>query len=230
MVKSNKYYIQEEFMKTRLYLIRHGESLGNMERRFLGHTDLDLSELGYIQADMTAKALADVHFDYIYSSDLIRAYNTALPHAKLRDMKINTSKELREIYVGKWEGKTVDEILEEYEDLFINGWRRNFGLTTPPNGESVLSGGKRFFSELKRIASAHKGKTVLVASHAAVIRSFWSIVMGLKPEKFAEGLHFAGNASFSIVDFEDGVFTPIEYSNSEHLGELATYVDERIEQ
>ncbi len=217
-------------MKTRLYLIRHGESLGNMERRFLGHTDLDLSELGYIQADMTAKALADVHFDYIYSSDLIRAYNTALPHAKLRGLEIHTSKELREIYVGKWEGKTVNEILEEYEDLFINGWRRNFGLTTPPDGENVLSGGKRFFSELKRIASAHDGKTVFIASHAAVIRSFWSIIMGLKPEEFAEGLHFAGNASFSIVDYENGRFTPIEYSNSQHLGELATYVDERIKQ
>lgn len=217
-------------MKTRLYLIRHGESLGNMERRFLGHTDLDLSELGYIQADMTAKALADVHFDYIYSSDLIRAYNTALPHAKQRGMEINTSKELREIYVGKWEGKTVDKILEDYEDLFINGWRRNFGLTTPPEGEAVLAGGCRFKKELEKIAKEHEGKVLLIASHAAVIRSFWSIILGLEPHEFAEGLHFAGNASFSIIDFENGKFTPIEYSNSEHLGELATYVDDRIKQ
>ena len=215
-------------MGTRFYLVRHGESLGNMVRRFLGHTDLDLSPLGYTQADLCAEALSDVHFDYIYSSDLIRAYNTALPHAKLRNMEIITSESLREIFVGRWEGKSVEEILATDEDLFINGWRRNFGLTTPPEGESVLAGGHRFLNELRRIALSHPDSVILVNSHAAVIRSFWSIIMGLQPSEFAEGLHFAGNASFSIVDFENDKFTPIEYSNSQHLGDLATYVDERI--
>ena len=63
---------------TLIYIIRHGESLGNKNRKFLGHTDLDLTDLGYAQALKTAECLASVPFDRIYSSDLIRAYNTAL--------------------------------------------------------------------------------------------------------------------------------------------------------
>ena len=215
-------------MKTTFYLVRHGESLGNMTRTFLGHTDLDLSELGYKQAELTAKALENTHFDYIYSSDLIRAYNTAVPIAKSHNLEINTNKNFRELHAGRWEGKNVDQILAVDEDLFINGWRRNFGLMTLPGGEAVLDAGNRFLRELELLSQAFPGAVILVASHAAVIRSFWSIIIGLKPEEFATGLHFPGNASYSIVEVDNGVFKPIEYSISSHLGELATYINEKV--
>ena len=215
-------------MKTRFYIVRHGESLGNMAKMFLGHTDLDLSELGYIQAQKTADKLRDVHFDYIYSSDLKRAYNTAVPNAEIRGMRIITSEELREIHVGKWEGKTVDEILLHDEDLFINGWRKNFGTATPPEGESVIAGGKRFMAEIIRIAERHPGCVILVTTHAAVLRSFWGMACGMQAKQISEELHFAGNASYSIVDYVDGKLYPIEYSICEHLGGIATFVDESV--
>ena len=60
-------------MKTKIYIIRHGHSLGNLTRTFLGHVDLDLSDLGYKQADCTADALKNEKIDIIYSSDLSRA-------------------------------------------------------------------------------------------------------------------------------------------------------------
>ena len=75
-------------MKTLIYLVRHGESLGNAKRIYLGHTNLDLSDLGYIQANVTAQYLKGVKIDAIYSSDLLRAHNTALPHAQLRNLKV----------------------------------------------------------------------------------------------------------------------------------------------
>ena len=75
-------------MKTRLILIRHGESLGNSKRIILGHTDWDLSELGYRQAALAADALADRKVDAVYSSDLIRAYNTVLPMARSRGLSV----------------------------------------------------------------------------------------------------------------------------------------------
>ena len=68
-------------LKTKIYFIRHGESLGNAARKILGHTDLDLSELGYRQAFATAEHLKDIHIDVIYSSDLMRAMHTAEPNA-----------------------------------------------------------------------------------------------------------------------------------------------------
>lgn len=76
---------------TILLLVRHGESLGNARREFLGHTNKDLSELGYKQAEKTAEYLSKVKIDAVYSSDLIRAHNTALPHAKLRNLPVNDS-------------------------------------------------------------------------------------------------------------------------------------------
>ena len=67
---------------TVFYLVMHGQSIGNALRTYLGHTNLDLSELGYEQAKITAEHLRNVPFDAIYSSDLLRAYHTALPTAR----------------------------------------------------------------------------------------------------------------------------------------------------
>ena len=72
---------------TKIYLIRHGESIGNLHRICLGHTDLDLTDLGLKQAKKTADALSDVNFAAIYSSDLIRAVHTAEPNAIKRSIR-----------------------------------------------------------------------------------------------------------------------------------------------
>lgn len=69
-------------MKTTLYLIRHGQSLGNVQRRFLGHTDWDLTELGYRQAARTAVLFQEMPVDVVVSSDLVRAMHTVLPIAE----------------------------------------------------------------------------------------------------------------------------------------------------
>lgn len=74
-------------MQTKVILVRHGQSLGNAKRVLLGHTDLDLSELGYRQAEATAEALKDEKIDVVYSSDLKRAMSTAVPHARMRGME-----------------------------------------------------------------------------------------------------------------------------------------------
>ncbi len=217
-------------MKTLIYLVRHGESLGNKNSQFLGHTDLDLSELGYTQADMTADALRDVHFDAIYSSDLIRAYNTALPHARLRSMDIVPSKNLREIYVGEWEGMLVEDIKAKYHDEFWYGWRAGYGTFTTPGGESVLGAGRRFYNEMERISKENSGNTILVTAHASVIRTFYALTLSTPPERIADDVPFPSNASYSIFEYEDGKFTPISYSNDKHMGDLVTFIsDKRIE-
>ena len=141
--------------KTTIYLVRHGQSIGNLNRLYLGHTNLDLSELGYKQAEMTAECLSDVNFAQIYSSDLLRAYNTAIPHAKRRNIEIISSENLRELFLGNWEGKNVDDLIRDEKELFVDGWHHNFGTFTIPNGENVLAGGKRFASEVEKIAKNH---------------------------------------------------------------------------
>lgn len=215
---------------TTIYLIRHGESIGNANRIFLGHTDLDLSEKGYIQADLTAEALRDVEFDAIYSSDLQRAYNTALPHANLRGLSVVRLPGVRELYCGDWENKKVEDLLLLYGDMYPVDWKLNFGTFRMPNGEAVVEAGRRMFDELQRLSEKHRGETIMVAAHAAIIRSFVCRIMGLTPREYASSLPFPTNASYTVVDFFGGDFSLISYSNDAHLGELRTAIESDVKE
>jgi broad specificity phosphatase PhoE len=200
---------------TKIYLIRHGESLGNAARIYLGHTDLDLSELGYLQAEQTAKELADVEFSAIYSSDLLRAKHTAEPHAKMRGIELVTTVRLREMNVGEWEKAPVDELLKD--ERFTKGWRENFGLFTFPAGENVGDAADRIYSFLSEIAQKHNGETVAAVFHAAAIRAFWCKMLGIPKEEWASAVPFPVNASYSIIEYENGKFSGKSYSCAEHL-------------
>ena len=206
---------------TKIILIRHGESLGNANRQMLGHTNLDLSPLGYLQAEATGNHLKNVKIDKIYSSDLIRAYNTAIPHAKLRNLEINKSEKLREIYIGGWEGLHLEEIFEKYgREMFYTDWKKHFGIFSFPEGESVQGAGKRFYEEIMRISSKNLGKTVLIAAHAAVIRSFWAIISKISWEELANTIDFPSNASYSIAVYDGKRIIPESYSNDAHLSNV----------
>ena len=207
--------------RTKLIIIRHGQSLGNATRTFLGHTDLDLSEHGYKQAEVTADFLKNEKIDLIYSSDLKRAYNTAVPHAKLRNMNIISSTNLRELYVGEWEGMRIEDIIAKWgREVYENDWFGNFGTFCFPSGESIKEGGERFYKEVLRIASENQGKTILLTAHAAVIRAFWGIISDIPWEFLAEKLPFASNASFSVAYYENDTIIPDIYSYDEHLSEV----------
>ena len=101
---------------TEIYLIRHGESQANERDVFLGHGDLDLTEKGKKQAELTAEYLKACHFDVIYSSDLLRAYHTAEATAKKVGLPIVKDERLREIDAGEWDFKTFDDLEKEYQD------------------------------------------------------------------------------------------------------------------
>lgn len=206
---------------TTVYLLRHGHSLGNLTKTFLGHTDLDLSELGYKQAKCTSEALSNVKFDKIYSSDLLRAYNTAEFVAESTQIPIITSKNLREVYAGDWEGKKVDEIIDKWgREVFYDRWVNDFGNFILPGGESIKAAGERIFAEIKQICIENPGKTILISTHAAVLRSFWAKINHISLDDICSKLPFATNASYSIVKFINGEFVPIYYSIDDHLKEI----------
>lgn len=212
---------EEKLMKdTVFYLVRHGQSLGNAIRTYLGHTNLDLSELGYKQAKITAEHLRSVPFDAIYSSDLLRAHNTAVPHAELRGIPIVDSVQLRELDLGDWEGMPIDTLVSEHREQFVEKWLGEFGPFAFPGGESVVHGADRFYSELVRIAEKHEGKTVLVTAHAAVIRAFWCKINEVAPlSEWGKAFPFSTNASYSVCHFDGERFVPKEYSQDSHFAD-----------
>ncbi len=210
--------------KTTLYLVRHGQSIGNSLNRMLGHTDLDLTELGYKQAEMTANALRDVNFAAIYSSDLLRAKNTAQASATLHNLDVITDEGLREIHLGKWEGAYKSQLDKEDLDLILNGWHKQYGEFRCPGGEAVYDATMRVYVALEEIARKHEGQTVMATLHAGVIRGFWGVISGIPKEKWATETVFPSNSSYSIIEYDGEKFTPVSYSNDEHMGEFVTRI------
>jgi len=153
---------------TRLYLIRHGQSAGNAEGRFGGHGPTPLSDLGKHQAELTAKALAKEGIHSIYSSDLLRAVQTAEPLAALLGLPLHQSPAFRERHIGVLEGLTFDESKEAYPKDYYALVNRNI--------HHVISGGESYRHLLRRITAKlndilriHQGERIAVFSHTGAI-------------------------------------------------------------
>lgn len=162
---------------TRILLIRHGQSLGNAEGRFGGHTATPLSERGRAQAAATARALAAENVTAIYSSDLPRAVETATPLADALGLEINRAESFRERGVGRMEGLTFEEAAARFPAEYAALLRRDF--------EHVLDGGESYRQMLDRSAraldaavAANPGGTLAVFSHTGTIGILTLHLMG----------------------------------------------------
>ena len=212
--------------KCRFILVRHGQSEGNLVRSFLGHTDLDITELGHMQAECTAEYLKNEKIDFIYSSDLKRAWNTAEHIAAKKNLSIIADSEIREIFAGEWENRLFNDLEIEFaEDFKI--WREDIGSARPTGGESVKELSKRILAELTRIASMYDGETVCIASHATPIRMAGVKAMGLSVED-AKNVPWAPNASVTLIDVENRVFKLVKYGYDEHMGDLTTVLPKNV--
>lgn len=207
-------------MSCRLIFVRHGQSMGNLSNTYLGHTDLALSELGTQQAKMVGEFLKNREIDNIYSSDLLRAYQTSLPLATLKNIKPIKSAALREIFAGKWENCQFSTLKDEFKQSYAI-WLDNIGLACPDGGESVLSLQNRIVKEIIKIAKENAGKTVAVFTHATPIRTFFAYIRGYLPQEI-KNIPWATNASVSEAVFENGEFTEIYYSRDDFLDSLAS--------
>lgn len=208
--------------ETRLIFVRHGQSLGNLHHLFLGHTDLDLSELGYRQAELTCEYILN-HYEvlHVYSSDLLRAHHTVLPLAEKLGSTVVLRQELREIFAGDWEGMAFDDIASRYPQGF-DLWCHQIGSAACTNGESVADLRERIAAEAERIAVRHQGQTVCIGSHATPIRMLGTIWKGI-PIDQAHKLPFPTNASASVAVYQNGKFSRCEcYSYDDYMGEIKT--------
>lgn len=196
-------------MSTNIYLIRHGESEGNKRRAFLGHTNLDLTETGHNQAQNTANFLKDIDADVIYSSDLKRAYSTALHTAEMKKLDIIKNENLREIYAGEWENGLFAELEENFKESY-GVWLKNIGRARCDGGESVEELQIRVVKEITRIAQENDGKTVLIFTHATPIRVFKAFCDGCSLDDIKD-IRWATNASVTKARYEDGRFEILEY-------------------
>jgi probable phosphoglycerate mutase len=147
-------------MPTRIILARHGETDWNRERRWQGQSDRPLNDTGREQAEALAAELAGEPIAVVYSSDLLRAHETARIVADRLGLDVVTVPGLRERRFGSWEG---------LQDVEVE--RRFPGVHGPPDGESRDEMTDRVLESVESIARANRGRTVLVISHGGPIRA-----------------------------------------------------------
>ncbi|MBE6729751.1 MAG: histidine phosphatase family protein [Ruminococcaceae bacterium] len=207
-------------MTCNIIFVRHGQSEGNLYRDFLGHTDRDLTDLGRCQAEKTAEFLKDRRIDVIYSSDLKRAFHTALPLARIKGLPIIKNENLREIYAGLWENVNISTIKEKYSESY-GIWQNNIGRAVLDGGESVLQLQERIVKEIEKIIMENDGKTVAVFTHATPVRTFFSYINGKSIDEIID-IPWPLNASVSEAVFKDGKFSQICYGVCDFMADLTS--------
>ena len=212
---------------TTILLIRHGESEANRQNVFAGHFNPDLQHKGILQAELTAKYIAENYkVDKIYSSDLTRAYKTAKSLGDLLGLEVIPDQRLREINAGKWEGEKYLELIDKYPEEF-GLWLNDIGRATCPDGETVKQLGERVMEALTEFAKNNDGKTVAIGTHATPIRVTQSIIQtgGLEEMKT---IPWVSNASVSVVEYNDGKWTMPVVSEDRHLADLKTELPQNV--
>lgn len=189
---------------TTLYLARHGESDWNVERRWQGNADRPLTDLGRRQAGQLAERLASTPLDAVYSSDLLRARETAAAVARRQGLEVRTLAALREVDVGSWSGLTREEVEERFPAAFAT-WRE--GGHGWVDGEAYEDMAGRVVTAVLEIAGSHPGGSVLVVAHGGPIRALHAVALGLDISEHRRLKPVAVNAHLSRLHVEDGRLT-----------------------
>lgn len=196
-----------------LALIRHGRTQANVERRWQGHGDWDLDDLGRRQA----KSLGEWYgrSATVYSSPLKRALSTAGRVASNGVVGVEGLKELR---MGKWEGLTTEEIMEGWPDVMEQIYRHGVDLKRGESGESWGELTSRFAAAVDSLDKAESEPTVVVA-HGGAIRSYISSLTETD-DTYAESLHTPANTSVSHVAMTERGPEILDYGIATHLESL----------
>ncbi|CZZ91994.1 phosphoglycerate mutase [Bordetella ansorpii] len=207
---------------TEFWFIRHGETAWNLERRLQGWQDTPLNPLGINQAALVADRLEaealQTPFAAIYSSDLQRAHDTALPASERLGLRVRTEPGLRERGFGVLEGLSYDTLDEKAPEAAA-AWKSRDPARALEGGETLGQFQARIVASVDDIAPRHVGERVLAFTHGGVLDIIW---------RHAKGLPLNGprdtpmlNASINRVSVENGRWQVIGWGDVDHMAELA---------
>ena len=204
--------------KSYLVLMRHGQSQWNLENRFTGFHNIELSEQGIAEAKLSGENLAKagIKFDQVYTSTLKRAYTTAeiaLTEAGQAGLIATMIKhdDLRERDYGDLTGLNKDETKKKYGEEQVHIWRRSYDVQ-PPGGESlqdVVENRVRPYFNAVIKPQLDAGKNILVAAHGNSLRALLIILGENTPENINSTEIPTGSPL--VLEYENGVRTAKYY-------------------
>lgn len=201
---------------TEIYLIRHAQSEGNLYRMMQGQWDGEVTELGRRQIAALAERFRDVHIDAVYSSDLSRTRMTAGAILKYHDLPLHTSRALRELDLGPWEGKFFGD-LKKSEPEALRTFVLDMGSWHIDGAETCRDASERIYPCFLEIARENDGRTVAVVSHGAVMRCLLSRCLGVGLGD-TDALPISTNTGVTHLFYDNGVFTADYLGDASHLG------------
>lgn len=174
-------------LNVKLILLRHGQSLYNLENRFTGQLDIDLTKTGCHEAEGAANQLRSEKIDIAFTSMLKRAQHTlqiVLDKCGLQNIPVIKDAALNERSYGELEGLDKTETAIKYGAEQVHVWRRSFDVA-PPGGESLKDTYQRVVPYFKKaiLPELLKGRNVLVVAHGNSLRSLIMFIENLTPEQ-----------------------------------------------
>ncbi len=200
---------------TRIIAIRHGETAWNVDTRIQGQLDIPLNDTGRWQAERLARALAAREaIDVVYTSDLLRAWETARPVAEATGAPLHTDEGLRERGFGSFQGKTFTEIEAAMPDE-ARRWRQRDPFWAPPGGESLTAMRRRVIETLHALASRHVGEQIVMVAHGGVMDVLYRAATG--QELQAPRTWQLGNTAVNRLLWSPEGLSLVGWSDTSHL-------------
>ncbi|MET0961837.1 MAG: histidine phosphatase family protein [Noviherbaspirillum sp.] len=203
---------------TEIFLIRHGETAWNAERRLQGHLDIPLNEEGRRQAAALGRAMAGESIDAIFSSDLSRANSTAQAVAEVHGLPLQTDPALRERCFGAFEGLLYEELEGRYPEAHAQ-WRVRDPHARYPDGErraeTFAEFAQRAVDAVCRIAESQRGKRIVIVSHGGVLDCVYRAAhdMDISAPRDFDVL----NASINRIRWDGERLHVLRWSDDSHL-------------
>ncbi len=202
------------------YLIRHGETVWNRERRMQGQSDSPLSDTGVRQAQLLAQRMKEIAFDALYTSDSGRAHHTAKSVAEVTGHELNVEPRLRERHFGVFEGLTGPEMQERYPEAYARFKSRDPDYVVP-GGESAQAFRDRALACLTEIAERHADELVVIVTHGLVCDVAYRAANAI--ELMAPRTFDLVNTGLNRFRFERGAWHIEAWGDASHLdADIAT--------
>ena len=195
-----------------LHLIRHGQTDWNEERRVQGQSDSRLTQLGEEQAIELGQRIQMVEFNMVFCSSSLRTRQTAANLFTDSRVEIEYLDNLREIFLGPWEGSLYDEIEQREPDSFRHFWEEPH-LFDVEGAESFYELQNRAVAAVEKIADLHLEQQIAVVSHGALIKTILCYVENLPMDELWTPPHMH-NCAHSIIRFSpEGSQEIVQYAD-----------------
>ena len=187
-------------MSTKIYIVRHTQTIGNIEKRLTGREDYELTEIGKEYIKKLEKRLSKIKFDKIYSSTSGRAIKTVEPIAKKQNINIIKTSELCEMYFGIYDGWKCEDVNAVNPQIKQNQIETN-EIMGIPNQETTKEVAERMYNIIDKIVKENEGKTILISSHGVAIEAF---IRKITNTKFSENKekNSQKNTSVNIISYD----------------------------